>query len=64
MHENRCERMKLKVGDLVTWRAGLAQPPDIIIKVSLEGRQYLICFPGTGLKKWCTEGLLKSLTSS
>ncbi len=56
--------MKLKVGDLAMWRRGVGSwnsPPGIIIKVSEEGTNYLIHFPDTGTRRWCTEGLLKEL---
>ncbi len=56
--------MKFKVGDLVTWRNGLAQPPGIILKVCTERRAYLICFPNKGTTQWCPGEFLNQLTAS
>jgi len=55
---------RFKVGDLAMWSRGLgSQPPGIILKVSEGTDQYLICFADTGVKRWCTGGLLQALTN-
>ena len=55
-------KKEFKVGDLVVWdRNVVTQPPGIILKVSSAG-QSLVCFPDTGIRRWCTAGLLHELT--